>query len=409
MALTIIGVSEAGVGALGAKAKASIQSGQLIIAAPRFHDGVLAVQPSAVIESWPSPFSDIYDLIAARDGQNIVVLATGDPMWFGAGASLVAYFGLEQCEIVPGVSGFQMAAARMGWSLSGCETLTVHGRPVHALTPHLYPRARLLVIGQEETTPAEIAALLCEQGYGQSQMSVLTSVGGDQEQRFDMTANLVGDQTFPSFHIIAVACPSDARRESVIALPDSAFENDGKLTKRDVRASAIAKLAPFPGAIMWDVGSGSGAVAIDFLRNAPRGRAYAIDRNADQIAMAERNAQRNGVVSLHTVALDVAADNAALADLPQPDAIFIGGGVSMAVIERCQLLLRPGGVLVAHAVTLESEQILMGAWQATGGAMARLSLHHADPVGAFHGWRPLMPVTQLCWHKAIDEGSDGQR
>lgn len=409
MALTIIGVGEAGVSALGAQAKASIRAGQLIIAAPRFHDGVMAVKPGATIENWPSPFSDIYDLIAARHGQNIVVLATGDPMWFGAGASLIAHFGAEECEVMPGVSGFQMAAARMGWPLSGCETLTVHGRPVNALIPRLYPRGRLLVIGQDETTPAKIAALLCEHGYGQSQMSVLASVGGDQEQRFDITANAVGDQIFPPFHIIAIACPANAPRESVVVLPDSAFENDGKLTKRDVRASAIAKLAPFPGAVMWDVGSGSGAVAIDFLRNAPRGKAFAIDRNADQIAMAERNALQNGVVSLHSVAVDVAAANAALTDLPQPDAIFIGGGLSAQVIEQCQAALRPGGVLVAHAVTLESEQTLMGVWQATGGAMARLSMHHADPVGAFHGWRPLMPVTQLCWHKTMDEGSNGQR
>ena len=125
--------------------------------------------------------------------------------------------------------------------------------------------------------------------------------------------------------------------------------------------------------------------------------------------MAERNALQNGVVSLHSIAVDVAANTAALTDLPQPDAIFIGGGLSVQVIEQCQAALRPGGVLVAHAVTLESEQTLMGVWQATGGAMARLSMHHADPVGAFHGWRPLMPVTQLCWHKTMDEGSNGQR
>jgi precorrin-6Y C5,15-methyltransferase (decarboxylating) len=188
------------------------------------------------------------------------------------------------------------------------------------------------------------------------------------------------------------------------AAPDATFETDGKLTKRDARASALAKLAPFPGAVLWDVGTGSGAIAIDFLRSARFGRAFAIERSEAQLGRATANAARHGVTGLVPVAGDIgdvlAGDIGA--GLPRPDAVFIGGGLAQPVIEAAQAALRPGGVLVAHAVTIESETGLIAAWQQSGGDLTRLSVQHADPVGGFHGWRPLMPVTQWCWHKKVD-------
>ncbi|MGB2495405.1 MAG: precorrin-6Y C5,15-methyltransferase (decarboxylating) subunit CbiT [Candidatus Puniceispirillaceae bacterium] len=184
-----------------------------------------------------------------------------------------------------------------------------------------------------------------------------------------------------------------------LAAPDASFETDGKLTKRDARASALAKLAPFSGAVLWDIGTGSGAIAVDFLRNAGVGRAFAIDRDEAQLTRATINATHHGVTGLETVAGE-AGD--VLAGLPRPDAVFIGGGVAPAVIEAAQAALRAGGVLVAHAVTIESEAILVSAWQQSGGELTRISVQHADPVGGFHGWRPLMPVTQWCWQKMVD-------
>ena len=181
-----------------------------------------------------------------------------------------------------------------------------------------------------------------------------------------------------------------------LAAPDSSFDNDGKLTKRDARSSALAKLAPFPGAVLWDVGSGSGAVAIDFLRNAPGGVAYAIDRNQTQLDRGSANAERHGVPGFKPISGNAAEQ---IANLPRPDAVFIGGGMSEQVISVAQAALRPGGCLVAHAVTIESESVIIAAWQRAGGDLVRLSVQHADPVGGFHGWRPLMPVTQWCWHK----------
>ena len=393
MAIVIIGISEAGVTALPEDVFNRVAAADLVIAAPRFHS---QVPHGPEVLAWPSPFSDVYHVVEAASGKSIVVLVTGDPLWFGAGASLIAQFGVENCEIIPGVSGFQAAPSRMGWPISTCETLTVHGRPVSAITPYFYPRARLLILAQDNRSPESVAAALSEAGHGAARIEVLAHIGGGSEARFSGIAANWEHDDIPDFHIIAVECPGEVSHDGLMALPDEAFVNDGKLTKRDVRASALTKLAPFPGAVMWDIGAGSGAIAIDFLRNAPRGRAYAIDKNDKQIAGAESNAAANGVPSLCVIKASLPDG---LDDLPQPDAVFIGGGLSEAVVTHCQASLRVGGCLVVHAVTLESEATLMKSWQQTGGHLTRLSVQHADPVGAFHGWRPLMPVTQWHWVK----------
>ena len=317
-------------------------------------------------------------------------------MWFGAGASLVRELGPDGCEIIPAVSGLQLAAARLGWPMPGCEIVTVHGRPHAGLVARLYPRARILVIAQDGSTPARLADILCHQGYGAATLHVLADLGGAAETRIDGTARDWSEGTVPDFHIVGIACPDEVAAPPAIAAPDAAFETDGKMTKRDARASALAKLAPFPGAILWDIGTGSGAIAIDFLHTARRGRAFAIDRSETHLARAVRNADANGVSGFEPVAGPAAE---CLADLPRPDAVFIGGGLSARIVEAAQAALRPGGVLVSHAVTIESESVLIAAWQKTGGDLTRLSIQHADPVGGFHGWRPLMPVTQWCWQK----------
>ncbi|WP_348721165.1 precorrin-6y C5,15-methyltransferase (decarboxylating) subunit CbiE [uncultured Candidatus Puniceispirillum sp.] len=406
--ITIIGVTEAGCMALAPDARAKIKTADYIFASKRFH---ATIDADGEIESWPSPFSDLTARLEAVDG-NIVILATGDPLWFGVGASLIAHFGHERCAIMPAVSGFQMAASRMGWPLASCETVTVHGRPITSIVPYLYPRARLLVLTANCQSAADIATLLVDYGYGSAQMTALGDIGGDQEARHDGVASTWAHTNISDFHIMAITVPEDVGAAGM-ALSDSLFETDGKMTKRDLRASALAKLAPFPDAVLWDVGAGSGAVSIDFLRHAPRGKAYAIDRDAAQIKRAVNNAMRHGV-GAPTNDPDAAGFHAlhatlpdALADLPPADAIFIGGGLSPAVITLCQKRLRAGGVLVAHAVTLESEAILLSSWQATKGDLTRIAVNHADPVGGYHGWRALMPVTQWVWHKDANISGNG--
>ena len=389
----VIGVDERGVGALPPALQDRLAGMDLIIAAPRFRDA-LPVGPEII--DWPTPFTNIFNILKSNAKNTVAILATGDPMWFGAGASLVRELGPDGCEIIPAVSGLQLAAARLGWPVSGCEIVTVHGRPHAGLVARLYPRARILVIAQDGSTPSRLADILCHQGYGAATLHVLANLGGAAETRFDGTARDWSEGTVSDFHIVGIACPDEVAAPSVFAAPDAAFETDGKMTKRDVRASALAKLAPFPGAVLWDIGTGSGAIAIDFLHTARRGRAFAIDRSESHLARAVRNADARGVSGFEPVAGPAAE---CLADLPRPDAVFIGGGLSGGIVETAQAALRPGGVLVSHAVTIESESVLIAAWQKTGGDLTRLSIQHADPVGGFHGWRPLMPVTQWCWQK----------
>ena len=389
----VIGVAESGVASLPGELRERLAGMDLIVAAPRFHDG-LPDGPEVI--DWPSPFSNIFNVLSDNSGKSVALLTTGDPMWYGAGASLVRELGPDGCEVVPAVSGLQLAAARLGWPMAGCRVISIHGRPVSGLVSALHPRARLLVIAQDGGSPMAVAELLAAHGYGAARMHVLAHLGGSDETQIDEAANGWTQERVPDFHIIGIECPDAGPVPLGLAAPDSSFDNDGKLTKRDARSSALAKLAPFPGAVLWDVGSGSGAVAIDFLRNAPGGVAYAIDRNQAQLDRGSANAERHGVPGFKPISGNAAEQ---IANLPRPDAVFIGGGMSEQVISVAQAALRPGGCLVAHAVTIESESVIIAAWQRAGGDLVRLSVQHADPVGGFHGWRPLMPVTQWCWHK----------
>ena len=393
----VIGVAESGVASLPGELRERLAGMDLIVAAPRFHDGLPDGLPDGPeVIDWPSPFSNIFNVLSDNSGKSVALLTTGDPMWYGSGASLVRELGADGCEVVPAVSGLQLAAARLGWPMAGCRVISVHGRPVSRLVSALHPRARILVISQDGGSPMAVAELLAAHGYGAARMHVLAHLGGSDETQIDEAANGWTQERVPDFHIIGIECPDAGPVPLGLAAPDSSFDNDGKLTKRDARSSALAKLAPFPGAVLWDVGSGSGAVAIDFLRNAPGGVAYAIDRNQTQLDRGSANAERHGVPGFKPISGNAAEQ---IANLPRPDAVFIGGGMSEQVISVAQAALRPGGCLVAHAVTIESESVIIAAWQRAGGDLVRLSVQHADPVGGFHGWRPLMPVTQWCWHK----------
>ncbi|MGC6498187.1 MAG: precorrin-6y C5,15-methyltransferase (decarboxylating) subunit CbiE [Candidatus Puniceispirillaceae bacterium] len=398
----VAGVTEAGIAELPDRVLGRIATANCIIAAARFHD---ALPETAEIIDWPTPFSNIFNIINDKADKSLVILTTGDPMWFGAGASLVRRLGPDGCDVVPAVSGLQLAAAHLGWPMQDCQIVSIHGRPLEHLRAALSPRRRLLVIAQDGNSPAAVAKALCAWGHGTAQIDVMAHLGGAQQACFSGTADDWRHDTVPDFHIIGIACDG-AVPAAGMAAPDDYFVNDGKLTKRDARASALAKLAPFPQAVLWDIGTGSGAVSVDFLRAAPGGRAVGIDRNQEQLDMALANAERHGVAGFTPMKADLAEDPAALfARLPTPDAVFVGGGMSADILALAQARLRPGGVLVAHAVTIESETLMVSAWQGTGGDLTRIAVQHADPVGGFHGWRPLMPVTQWVWLKPSGTGT----
>jgi precorrin-6Y C5,15-methyltransferase (decarboxylating) len=298
--------------------------------------------------------------------------------------------------VVPGPSAFALACARLGWPRAEVETLTLHGRPLAQIHPHLYPGARVLILSEDAATPARVAAGLRERGYGASRMTVLEHMGGPSERVIESTAATWDADDIADFNTIAIACaagPGTLLLPRVAGLPDTAFGHDGQLTKREVRAAALAVLAPVPGQLLWDVGAGSGAIGIEWMRSHFTCRAIAVERAPARAAIIRANADALGVPKLELV--EGAAPDA-LADLEAPDAIFVGGGLSqLEIFATCWTALSPGGRLAANAVTVEGEQALFKCREKWGGSLTRIAVSRAEPIGRLTGWSALRTVTQF--------------
>lgn len=392
--LSVVGLGEDGLEGLSPAARALVNGAEVLVGGAR-HLAKLPLDGRERL-SWPRPLTALLDTLAQRRGRRTCVLATGDPMWYGVGVTLAKRFTLEETVIVPAPSAFSLACARLGWPLTEVETLTLHGRPLETLHPYLQPDAKLVLLSDDGETPAKVAEVLVARGYGDSRLVVLEHMGGPKERAEIGRAADWGSRRVADLNTVAVDCV--AGHDAVLlsrmpGLPDEAFRNDGQLTKREIRAATLAALAPVPGQLLWDVGAGCGSVAIEWMRAAPRGRAVAVERNRDRIALIAANATALGTPGLDVVEGDAPA---ALSGLDPPDAVFIGGGAaSDGVFETCWEALKGGGRLVANVVTLEGEQSL-AAWRGrAGGELCRIAVARAAAVGPFTGWRPLMPVTQF--------------
>ncbi|MGR3344351.1 MAG: precorrin-6y C5,15-methyltransferase (decarboxylating) subunit CbiE [Paracoccaceae bacterium] len=389
--LHIVGIGEDGMASLAPATRAVVEAAEVIIGGARHHR--LSDTLSAERLDWPSPFDAVIGTLKGLRGRRVVVLATGDPLWFSVGARIGRSIDPGEITYHPQLSAFQLAAARMGWSMADVETLTVHGRPVEQMIAFIQPDQRLLILTTGAETPGQIARFLSERGFGKSAMSVMAEMGGADEARFDGVAES-WDHVVPDFNTLAVECvaaPDAALMPRVPGLADDLFQSDGTMTKREVRAVTLAKLMPMRGALLWDVGTGCGSVAVEWMRGARYARAIGIEPRADRRAMAAANALALGTPKLELVDGEAPA---ALAGLAAPDAIFLGGGLSGEVYDAAWTALKPLGRLVANAVTLESEAVLIGLHEAHGGDLVKLSVTRAEPLGAYRGWRPLMPVAQ---------------
>ncbi|MEM9093550.1 MAG: precorrin-6y C5,15-methyltransferase (decarboxylating) subunit CbiE [Pseudomonadota bacterium] len=394
--LHVVGIGEDGMDGLSSAARALVEAAEVIVGGDRHH----SLSPNVTAErlSWPSPFDAMIDVIRAQRGRRVVILVTGDPLWYSVGALLQRAIPADEIAYHPQLSAFQWAAARLGWSLADLETLTVHGRPPEQAVPFFAPGARLLLLTKDRTTPGAVARLLRDNGYGASRMHVLGALGGDDETILQGVAGQWAAEDpadhAPDFHLLAVECAAEDGA-TVLArgpgLPDDAFRHDGKMTKQEIRAVTLAKLWPRRKALLWDVGAGCGSVAIEWMRAARDAEAIGIEPNADRRAMAAENALALGAPRLKLVE---GTAPSALHGLPAPDAVFIGGGLSEPVFEAAWAALKPLGRLVANAVTLESEALLIELHSRYGGDLVKLAVSRADAVGPYRGWRPLMPVTQ---------------
>ncbi len=389
--LHIVGIGEDGIEGLQPATRAVVEAAEVIVGGDRHHELSDAITAERI--SWPSPFDALIDLLKSMKGRRVVVLATGDPLWFSVGARIGR--AIDPAEIIyhPQVSAFQLAAARMGWSLPDVETLTVHGRPVEQMIAFIQPDARLLILTTGAETPGQIARFLVDRGFGQSRLTVLANMGGTDEQRFEgIAANWT--HAVPAFNTMAVECiaaPDATLLPRVPGLADDLFQHDGTMTKQEVRAATLAKLMPMRGALLWDIGTGCGSVAGEWMRSARYARAIAIEPRANRRALAAANALALGVPRLELVDGHVPE---ALDGLAAPDAVFIGGGLSQEVVDAAWSALRPLGRLVCNAVTLESEALLLGLYKSHGGQLVQLQINRAGALGGLTGWQPLRPVTQ---------------
>jgi precorrin-6B C5,15-methyltransferase / cobalt-precorrin-6B C5,C15-methyltransferase len=399
--LSVIGIGEDGLEGLTGAARALIGGAELLVGGERH----LGLVPEGAAERllWKQPLAATLEAIAARRGKPVVVLASGDPLFYGVGTLLARTFAAEDMLVLPQPSAFSLAASRLKWPLEECVTLSLHGRALEALRLHLTSGTRILAFSTDGDTPVQVAQLLRAAGWGPSAMTVFAHMGGPRERRIDGTAEHWPLGRVAALNTLAIECRPgrEARPLSRLAgLPDDAFEHDGKITKRAVRAATLAALGPLSGELLWDIGAGSGSIAIEWLRASRAMRAIAIERDTARAGVIARNAVALGVPELRVVQ---GTAPAALRDLPAPDAIFLGGGAREPVLwEALWRALKPGGRLVANAVTLEGEAQLMRWHERQGGELTRIALSRAEPVGSYRGWRPLMTVMQLALAKPRD-------
>ena len=395
--LSIVGIGEDGWNGLNNEAKRAVESAELLYGGARHLALVPTAGSSATRIPWPSPMTPAVQQILTeyRGKKRVTVLASSDPMLHGVGVPLTRDLVATEFRVIPQVSAFSLACARLGWPMAETTLITLVNRPVEQLLRHLYPDQRLVIFSEDGSTPATVARFLTESGYGSSKIDVFESLGGSSERNIRELAACWLNKQCGKLNLVAVLCASDttARPLSLApGLPDDTFDTDGQLTKREVRAVTLARLAPLPNQTLWDVGAGTGSIGIEWMRVHPSCSCIAFEAREDRAVRIRENAARLGVPTLKVIQ---GTAPATFASLHSPDAIFIGGGVGNDdLFEACWAKLSPGGRLVANAVTLQSEARLAARHTLYGGDLMRMTVSRADLIGGLFGWRPMMPITQ---------------
>ncbi len=397
--LSIVGIGEDGVNGLGENARAAISAASVVFGGKR-HLELASSLITGEARPWPTPFDAAMRDVLALRGQKVCVLASGDPFFFGVGATLSRHLGPDEFVTYPSPSAFSLAASRLGWPLQEIETVSLHGRPLDLIRPLLHPGRKIIALTSDEKGPAELAALLSGTGFGKSRLTVLEAIGGEAERIRSETASGFALPEINVLNVVAIEVEADIGARilpSGFGLDDALFEHDGQITKREIRALTLSSLAPRRGELLWDIGAGSGSIGIEWMLADPSMKAIAIEAHPERAARIRRNAGTFGVPGLVLVEGEAPA---ALKNLPQPDAIFIGGGGSEdGVLDAAIGALKPGGRMVANAVTLEMEVVLIAAQARLGGNLLRIDVSRAAPIGTMTGWKPAMPVTQWTWIK----------
>ncbi|WP_421950736.1 precorrin-6y C5,15-methyltransferase (decarboxylating) subunit CbiE [Pelagibacterium sp.] len=398
--LTIVGIGEDGLDGLTDLTKSLIANAEVVFGGER-HLRLVRGMNLAEQRRWQSPIeTSIEEVARLRGRKRVCVLASGDPFHYGIGATLARRIPAVEMLVITSPSSFSLAAARMGWPLQDVTTLSLHGRPIELVLPHMHPGRKILALTSDETEPARISGLLTEAGFGRSAVTVLDALGGPHEKVRTTPAQSFDIGNISPLNVLAIDILADENARIVPltpGLPDDWFDHDGQITKHEIRALTLSALAPRRGELLWDIGAGSGSVGIEWMLSDPSLSAIAIEADPVRSARIADNAALMGVPGL---TIRVGRAPQVLEKLEQPDAIFIGGGgTEDGVIDAAIAALKPGGRLVANAVTLEMEALLALLHQQMGGSLTRIQIARAEPLGTMSGWRPAMPVTQWVWAK----------
>ncbi|MDB5530660.1 MAG: cbiE [Devosia sp.] len=397
--LAIVGIGEDGIAGLGETARRRIAQADIVFGGAR-HLELAGAIITGERRAWDSPFIRSIEAVLAERGRAVCVLASGDPFHYGVGATLSRHVDAAEMEVLPHPSSFSLAAGRMGWPLQDVICLSLHGRALDLIRPHLHPGARILALTSDEAGPATLAQSLDATGFGETTITVLEALGGPEEKVRVATAARFALPHINPLNICAIevaAAPGARILPFTAGRDDALFEHDGQITKREVRALTLAALAPRRGELLWDIGAGSGSVGIEWMLADVSLRVIAIEADAERVVRIGRNAAAFGVPDLRVVH---GAAPIALGDLPRPDAIFIGGGgTERGVMDAAVAALPSGGRLVANAVTTQLEALLLARHVELGGQLTRIAIDRAAPIGGMTGWRPHMPITQWSWIK----------
>jgi precorrin-6Y C5,15-methyltransferase (decarboxylating) len=396
LSLAVFGIGADGWASLAPHLQQEVLAADVVLGGTR-HLDLLPPAPGQRRTPWPVPLREnLPRVLEQYAGERMVVLASGDPLVSGIGSTLIELLGAERVRVEPAVSSVSLARARMGWPAESVEVVTLVGRDPDALRRSLADGHRLLVLSSDSTTPARVAAMLTDGGFGRSVMTVLGDLGAPDESRSAAVAHAWAGEA-PDLNLIAIACVGTGLGWTT-GLPDDVFEHDGQLTRRDARAAALARLAPTPGQLLWDIGAGAGSIGIEWLRVHRTLAAVAIEADPDRAARIVRNAASLGVPRLQVVT-GSAPD--ALEGLPAPDAVFVGGGATRpGVLDAALAALRPGGRLVVHGVTHQTESMLLARYAELGGELTRIQVETAEPIGTFTGWTPGRAITQWAYRGA---------
>lgn len=387
--ITIVGLGEDGLNGLAPASRKALDDAEFVMGAKRH----LALLPELNAErvEWPVPFADGLPMLRGFEGRNVVVIASGDPFWFGAGAVIAREFGADAWCAYPGPSTFSLAASRLGWALETTVCLGLHAAPLSRLRPHLSPGARCLLLLRDGDAVSSLGRYLVELGFDQSRLSVMEALGGPRERITTQNAADVADE-FQHPVCVGLSVAGDGTSVPCSSgLPDRFFATDGVMTKRPVRAMTLSALAPRPGALLWDIGGGSGTIAVEWLLAHPSCEAIAIEPRADRAALIAENATKLGVDRIRIVE---GRAPQSLSGLPLPAAVFIGGGLSADLVDSLENLLPAGTRIVANAVTLEAERLLGVCYAKHGGELLRLDIAQAAPLGGKTGWKSGYPLVQ---------------